>query len=862
MTPERYSRVKQIFYAVQEIETKKRAAFLAESCNGDDELRRAVAELLESSAKVEGFIEKAAYEVLSETLATEVPQISVTGKRIGSYKVAREINHGGMGTVYLAERDDDIYQKQVAIKIVRGGFDSEELRRRFYDERKILAGLDHPFIAKLLDGGTTEDGLPYYVMDFVEGVTLTEHCEQNNLSTNERLRLFRKVCEAVQYAHQNLVIHRDLKPTNILVTKDGKPQLLDFGIAKVFQDDEQREATRTNLRVMTPEYASPEQISGKVITTASDIYSLGVILYELLTGSRPFNFKTGSLEEIINVVTQGKPPKPSDAEILKNRKGVEEKSRNGDGKLSKQSNYPRLRFSSSQLKGDLDNIVLKSLRKEPERRYATVEQFSEDVRRHLEGLPVIARPDTFLYRSSKFVRRNKIGVTAAAGVLLLLMIGAIAIVRQTQIAGREARIAAEQRDKARREQVRAERINKFFQEMLAYANPSWYAPGNNKPSDLTVVTALDEAAQKIENDLNEEPEVKAEILLTIGDTYASVGKFEPSERALESALKLSPEVHGEDSVKFADILYFLANTKRALGKLAEALRLYEQANAIYARHPEKGNQFPYFLLDYAGTFSNSGNHAEAARMTAEVVKMLQQLKGVNHAAVAVARMNLAIAYHRWGDMDNALVEAQAAYDMMEPPTGLIVLTLGNIRLNKGDLDAAEPLLLEASERLEQESSFNRQTGALIGLAQLYQDRGDNRKAEIFFARAIDIDRRIYAPDNPTMLTHQIMQSLIQTRAGKTRQCEIVIRKAEKLMNEEQRKKLEGNWGECFFAQKRYAEAAPMMLKSYAAIKEQQHPASPSLKKARERLSKICFEIRGKGSDAALEESVCIEKFDF
>jgi serine/threonine protein kinase len=851
MTPEEYSRVKQLFFAVQEMESENRPAFLAENCDGDEELQNAVLALLASSAKVEGFIERAAYEVLSETLVADVPVVSIAGKRIGAYRVLREINHGGMGTVYLANRDDNTYQKQVAIKIVRGGFDSTEVRRRFYEERKILARLDHPNITKLLDGGTTDDGLPYYVMDYVEGVALNQYCEQNSLSINERLGLFRKVCAAVQYAHRNLVIHRDLKPSNILVTADGTPQLLDFGIAKVFQDEENAAATRTNLPVMTPEYASPEQITGKVITTATDIYSLGIILHELLTGSRPFHFKSNSLEEIIHFVCETEPTKPSQSIANGRSRSAGSKTdvaRDGKDQGSKtkdQKTTPPSPIRNPQLlKGDLDNIVLKALRKEPERRYATVEQFAEDIRRHQVGLPVIARADTFLYRSSKFIKRNRIGVTVTAGVFVLLIIGAIAIVRQTRIAEREARVAAEQRNRAVREQAKAERINKFFQEMLAFANPNWYAPGYNKPRDLTIIQALDEAARKIENDLNEEPEVKAEILMTIGDTYASLERFEQSERALESAVKLRREVYGEDNVKVADAFYLLANTKRILRKHEEMMKLYEQAYPIYRRHAEEESQYPYFLIDYANSFSDKGNHAENVRLCAEAVEMLRRLKGGNHAAIAVARMNLAVAYYRWGDMDNALAEGQAAYEMIKPATSLTVFRLGQIHLARGDLEKAEPLLLEAASRLEQEGNSIWQSNALGQLAHLYQAQNNHQKAEDFITRAIAIDRRHYASNHYSLLGDLINQGLILTRAGRPKQGEAVMRVALNQMNDEQRKSFAGDLGECLLAQHRYAEAEPLLLDRYRVLKETQHPTSPFLKTAHEQLQTITnFKLR-------------------
>ena len=834
MTPERYQQLKELFFRVQETESRNRAAFLAENCRDDRELQKAVLQLLASSAKTNGFIERAAYDVLSETLVADLPDISIEGQRIGAYKILREINHGGMGLVYLACRDDNLYQKQVAIKIVRGSVDSGELRRRFCDERRILARLDHPNIARLLDGGTTEDGLPYYVMDYVEGLALDQYCEQNNPSLSERLDLFRKVCAAVQYAHRNLVIHRDLKPSNILVTAAGVPQLVDFGIAKVFQDQEQGEATRTKVPMMTPEYASPEQISGGVITTASDIYSLGIILYELLTGRRLFHFKASSLEEIIQAITKLMPPKPSQA--VANRSSLPQRGPAGRHGAERSKGLSPSISTPQSLRGDLDNIVLKALRKEPERRYATVDQFAEDIRRHLSGLPVIARPDTFFYRSSRFIKRNRVGVAVAAAIFVVLVIGAIAIVRQTQAARRESRVAAEERSRAVRAQAKAERINKFFQEMLGFANPSWYAPGYEKPRDLTVTEALDAAARKIENDLHEEPEVKADILLTIGDTFASIGRFEQSERALESAVRLRRDVFGENDVKLADALFILANTKRGLNKPGEMMGLYEQAYSIYRRNPGEESDYPYFLLDYADSFSAKGNHEANVRLTGEAIEILRRTKGENNAAVAVARMNLATAYYKWGDMEKAVAEGWGAYELVKPPAQITSQRVGQIILAGGDLERAEPLLVEAVSRLQVENNW--QVAGLVSLAHLYQGRSDHQRAEALMARAMAINRRLYAPGHPTLLSHLASQGLIMTRAGKPRQGEAVMRQAIDQMSATQRPGFQGMLGECLLAQKRYSEAEPLILNYYRELKETQHPASPRLKKVREHLQTI------------------------
>ena len=353
----------------------------------------------------------------------------------------REIGHGGMGQVYLAVRADDEYKKRVALKIVKRGMGTQNIVRRFRNERQILAGLDHPNIAKLLDGGTTEDGLPYFVMEYVEGKPITDYCDDRKLSTVERLKLFRQVCAAIQYAHQNLVVHRDIKPSNILVTDEGIPKLVDFGIAKLLNPDLSGltlNPTATAMRLMTPEYASPEQVRGENITTASDVYSLGVVLYELLTGHRPYRVKNRLPHEILRIVCEGEPEKPSTAvsrvEEVSTRDGShtitltpEVVSRTREGEPEK------LR---RKLRGDLDNIVMMAMRKEPQRRYTTVNQLSEEVRRHLEGMPVVARKDTWAYRAEKFVKRNKVIIAAAVLIAATLLGGIVATAWQAHKAER------------------------------------------------------------------------------------------------------------------------------------------------------------------------------------------------------------------------------------------------------------------------------------------------------------------------------------------------------------------------------------------------------------------------------------------
>jgi eukaryotic-like serine/threonine-protein kinase len=417
--PEKWEQVKELFALALEREAAERGDFLRQACAGDERLRAEIESLLASLDGAGTFLEDCpAADLLSEQSQ------AIAGKRIGAYRILREIGRGGMAVVYLGERDDQSYRKQVAIKMVKPGIDTEQILQRFRNERQTLAALDHSNIVKLLDGGSTDDGLPYLVMEYVEGLPIDQYCDLHTLSIDERLRLFRQVCSAVQYAHENLVIHRDLKPGNILIAKGGVPRLLDFGIAKLLSPGLSQVplATRTGWRPMTPEYASPEQIRGRAITPAADVYSLGILLFELLTGHRPYRAAGQSLLEMERLVCETEPERPS---VVVSR--TEEKMF-GDGdvptvitpELVSTQRGLRPTELRRRLRGDLDTIVMKAIRKEPERRYSSVDEFSRDIERYLTGMPVLARKSTIAYRGGRFLRRHKESLAAALAALILV----------------------------------------------------------------------------------------------------------------------------------------------------------------------------------------------------------------------------------------------------------------------------------------------------------------------------------------------------------------------------------------------------------------------------------------------------------
>ena len=574
--------MKDVLLDVIEMDDAGRHNFLT-SEDIPEEIRSEVASLLKYSGKTTSFLEQPAISHTKALIATLSDDDRVAdGRTIGSYTIESEIGLGGMGAVYLARRTDGKFNQLVALKLLRREYSVGKTREAFQREIEIQSSLDHPNIARILDTGTTDDGIPYIAMEFVAGEPIDEYCFSRNLSLRERLKLFNRACDGVAFAHRNLVIHRDIKPGNIIVTADGKPKLIDFGISKLADSDQN---SPTLFGAMTPEYASPEQIDGRSVTTATDIYSLAVVLYKLVAGRLPFDLTAKSALEIRNLVCESEPPLPSN---YTNGRGI----------------------TSAQIKGDIDNILLKAMHKESSERYQTVEQFTDDIWRSMDGLPVNARPSTFGYRAARFVRRHRIAVAAGIAV-------AVALIGGTALAMWQSRVAMAESANARSEQAKSEKMAKYMAKIIGYANPGWYAEGAKQKGEARVIDAINDLADKIDTDFPDDIDIAAELHYRFAEVYGWVGRRKPvgPEREPYSvkyrhhslrALELRTKYYGEWHSLVAKDLY--ATYGLLTTDPYEQCRLFDRAiNMMRATDPTNRN-FPFMLTDYAAFISFYDDH--------------------------------------------------------------------------------------------------------------------------------------------------------------------------------------------------------------------------------------------------------------
>ncbi len=690
--------------------------------------------------------------------AAPSPEDPGLGRRIGPYRVERLIARGGMGAVYLAVREDD-FRKRVALKLVRPELQSVEILRRFAAERQILAGLEHPNIARLLDGGSTDDMMPFLVMEYVEGVPLDRYCDQHEVSLDQRLRLFRQVCSAVHFAHQNLVIHRDLKPGNILVTAAGEPKLLDFGIAKIFlpaaeEAAESRAAARTELEaeggrgLMTPVYASPEQLRGETITTASDIFSLGVVLYQLLSGRAPYPLEGLSTARRIELVCRQEPARPSAAAQAA-----------GDRR---------------RLEGDVDAIVMKALARRPGQRYASALQIADDVERHLADLPVRARPSTWSYRSGKFVRRHKLAMTAALLVIMLAL--------STTVLWRQA---VRDRGLAQRAQERAEKVSGFLEGLFTSADPET-AQGET----LTARELIDRGREELVDGLMDEPEIRADLLSTLGTVYQRLGFFTDARELKETALADRRAADARDRTELAGDLNNLGGLHYRLGEYADAEKRYTEALVIWRGLGEE-EYVALALFNLTSVLIQQGRFPEALAMHGEALQIRQRIFGPESIQMAASLYSLGALHRIRGDMEQAepvLRRALLIYGRFDDRHTAVA----RVRNSLGRVLHARGRLTEAREHLEAALALRRRIlGAdHVGVASCAKNLA-----------AVLLDQ------GETEAAGSLLEDALATLRGAKPAGDWAILEAESV------------WGSYLAASGRWDEAEPFLVDSHRGLRE-------------------------------------------
>jgi len=825
---EQWQEARALFREALDLDPDERSDYLDRACAERVSLRPVVERLLVSLDEADDFLEEPAAGKGGVFRADPYE-----GLEIKPYRLVKRIGQGGMGMVYLAVRADEAYEKRVAVKLLRPGEDGDEILRRFRAERQILAGLDHPSIAKLLDGGSAPDGTPYLVMEHIEGKPIDEYCDR--LTVRERLELFRVVCSAVHFAHQNLVVHRDLKPSNILVTGDGTPKLLDFGIAKLLNPELSAQGiqlTATALRLMTPEYASPEQVRGDPITTASDVYSLGVLLYQLLCGHLPYEGRSASAADLVRAICDEEPAKLSSA-------------------------------TGHRLASDLDNIVRMAMRKEARRRYASAEQLAADVRCHLEGRPVSASGDSFAYRSRKFIRRHRIGVALTA------VVASVCVGFGVVMGSQRAQLARE-RDRAEEERGRAERVTELLVGLFEVSDPY------KKPGDpIRAEEILEVGARRFESELQDEPSVRARLWATVGKVYRNLGHYDASESHYRKALEAHREVSGSRGLETADVLDGLAAVLQVRGDYEAAEDHFRQALSIRRRllgnhhcdvsmslrnlasllgakqDPDSGYPFADEALRMrrelfgdehplvadsldvsAKLLASQGHSAEAEKMLREALRIRRRFFGDDHPLVGQNLGHLApllFGMGRYAEAEPLYREAlritrkQLGND--HPAVGTKLNNLANLLLMTGGFTEAKPLLFEALEILRRRLGNDsvHVAASLTNLAAVLQQQGDLSEAEELLLEALEICRR--RPPEEEVRVAYVLHNLAKLTAakGELSKAEVHSRAALEIF---QRNWAEDNWklfmikatlGEILGGLGRYREAEKILLEAYSAV---------------------------------------------
>jgi eukaryotic-like serine/threonine-protein kinase len=765
--------IRTLFEQAMDLPAAERAAFLERSCAGDDALRSEVEAML--AADVRAAREKtglggAAPDLLRALNDDERDEQRdrLVGLRLGHWRLLREIGRGGMGAVYLAERDDGEYTQQAAIKLVRPGWDVGELLQRFRAERQILATLNHPNIARLLDGGVSDDGKPYLVLEYIEGSGIGRYCNEHQLGIEARLRLFLTVCEAVTHAHRRLVVHRDLKPSNIMIDTSGQVKLLDFGIAKLIEAD--GGVTATSARMFTPEYAAPEQVRGEAVTTGVDVYALGLLLFDLLTGRRPYGATATTPAAYEQAILTQEPQRPSQAAV---QDDAEAATRSAEHAAARNLDPAQL---SALLRGDLDAIVLKALRKEPEQRYASVAEFAGDILCHLQRQPVAARRGNLRYRMTRFLQRHALATALAALAVFSLLAG-------LGVALWQADVARDERDLARREALKSRQALKFMAGVFQLADPS-----ESLGKSITAVDLLRKGRLDIEAQLHDEPEVRAELLISLGDAYMGLGLSKDAKSLYQAALS---DARGLESPRLmGTAMSALSHAINRLGDHAASEAMKREALELPLASDVAGETLRAELEMGLGTLvSARSGFPEAEVWFRQGRERYRRATGQTHWESVIPFSSLLHSTGRAAEAETllteALAEARKTLPAVHPARASLSAQLAINHSRQGRPKQAEPLLREALA--VKIAIYGEEHPAVDitrhNLARTLAELGQWQDAEALFRRVIDSETRRYSAHHTSVAAGQAGLARTLLDSGRAAQAEPYWRAAQATASE-------------------------------------------------------------------------------
>lgn len=800
----RWQRASPHLDRILDLPPAERDDYLSRLSAGEPEVATDVAALLEQHRLLtaEGF--------LSDGGPAAPVAPAIAGLGLGAYTLVEPIGQGGMGSVWLAERSDGRFEGKAAVKLLNADLIGRSGGERFRREGTILARLAHPNIARLIDAGVSAQGQPYLVLEHVNGRHIDQYCDERTLDVDGRVRLFLGVLSAVAHAHANLIVHRDLKPSNVLVTDEGAVKLLDFGIAKLLEHESQTgdpTLTRDAGAGLTPKYAAPEQVTGGAITTATDVYALGVLLYELLTGLHPVGALAQSPADIVKAIVETDPPKPSATTTFE-----------AGPRAARRGTTPdRL---SRRLQGDLDTIVAKALKKDPGERYLSVAELADDLRRFADHQPITAQPDTLRYRGGKFVRRHRRSLAAAAA----------AVVTVAGVVGFYTVQLARERDRAALEAAKASTISELLTGLLTGADP-FRTPDAQEP---TVRNLLDRGAARVTADLAGQPELQAEMFTVIGRTFERMGLHDKALPLLEQALVLGRGAFGTDHEKIGQSLNDLGVLQRQMGKLPESQALLEEGLAMRRRlFGNVHKDVAVTLVELGRTLEDRGLGTAAEPLVREALAIRQQVFGDEHRETATSKNELALLLRDQGDLDGAevlfrenLATTSRLLGPMHASTGASKNNLALVLSAKGDLAGAEALLREALaiDRVTVGPAHLGYANTLNNLSSTIRDQGRIEEARPLIDEALRVARAAVAEDHPRLVTYMVGLARLHLAAGEPAAAEPVLRRVLQVREtlypstDWRIGQVKSLLGASLMAQGRLAEAEPLMRAAAAVLK--------------------------------------------